>query len=256
MLKLVLPVVLGWRYWSDVPRNMTIHCGPSTTLNRADWPYVISDDFYKLYRSYGVFDDPVWPVVVGDTIEVARVMDPHFVAPKASWMGGNSSGFETSVVWFFHAPGSGLFLNVSGRPITHEIYHNEDYAAVKRTVADGTVMVRYAAWYGATEVIVRTDDAVAPTHGVACPNVPFTCKCAAPHNFAMCENASHQPANRVDACYEKKPFNKCIIIAAVTALAAVITTACAIRVWLCWRDRVPRHYALVAPHLDEENARW
>ena len=164
-------------------------------------------------------------------------------------------------MWFFHAPGSGLFLNVSGRPVTHEIYHWENYAAVKRAVSDGTVMIRYAAWYGATEVILHTDDAVTPTHPVACPNVPFTCTCTAPHKFAMCNTSAHQPANVVrdfvpspwGSCHPKKHWDKCTLIAALgLALAAAII---AVAVGAHRRNRVPTAYTLVSA-ADNNNVQY
>jgi len=227
--------VIGWRYWADVPLNTTFHTGPPTVFTDRDWPYIQRGwKTGDLYARHGVFDVPIYPVTVAENglIEVVRAVVPdEFASMDATWS-ADFAGWETRIVWFFHSPGSGVWINISGRPVIQAIGTVEDFAAVRRIVTNHTVFIRYPAWYNCgTEIVMQTDDVAAPVAPTACPNVPFTCQCIAPYNFAQCNGSLHLPSNRgilpsaiPKTCLYQHAVGYSLIVATAIALATWLTS--------------------------------
>lgn len=123
-------VIVGWGYW---PTNHTIGCGPPE--------FIVSDHFMsglEVINRYGFMHPPNFPVTE-PVVEVMRVVSPQ---RRGQWAWGDG-GFETEIVRFFHAPGSGVWLNLTGRPRVNTFKGKPDMLSrIRAITANGTVVFR------------------------------------------------------------------------------------------------------------------
>lgn len=175
-------LTVGWGYW---PTNHTIGCGPpySTTLGPQE--FIVSDHFMsglEVINRYGFMHPPDFPVTE-PVVEVMRVVSPQ---RRGQWAWGDG-GFETEIVWFFHAPGSGVWLNLSGRPRVNTFKGKPDtLSRIREITANGTVVFRAGA--GFTEIMMRSDTWTGVA--TACPDVPFVCNCTQSGWASACDGAT------------------------------------------------------------------
>ena len=165
-----LPLVLSasWVYWPNVT-NHTIGCGAGTAATA----YVERGALGKSLGQYGVFEPAQFPVDVSDgTIEVLR----HGSA-------------ETEYAEFVHAPGSGLFVDVSQMKVVQRQVAQKSRTDLLQWLESADAVVQYDAARQMTEVIFRLANASAGQ--TACPELPYLCECVSRAGVSLCADGTY-----------------------------------------------------------------
>jgi hypothetical protein len=240
VLLLLFGISTSIRAWKYYPVDGSVQCAnghnapifsavsPTTTVvHNTQWIFpavgqngMSVNAHLGLVNQFGVFEGSSFPVENTDLLEVMRVVPPDWRdLGDQQFIPWTEDGVETEFVWFWHAPGSGVFINTSGMNILQLIWHaNEEYDLIKSATRNNTVVIRLL--NPSVEIIMRANSWDEPT---ACPDVPFTCDCVAAYGMLSSCPSLVPSITRVstDWCYEtsKDLTYQSIVLLSMLALA-------------------------------------